>query len=95
MAKNREPKKKRHVTYNRKAFLSPNSIKSMSAMHTKIYDDGTAIIRMSDCYNSIKIWNDLNDPQEVKDMLEKIDNITILLQEFRKQVAIKDHTQLQ
>lgn len=90
MAKDKKKKKKKvHATYNNKMFLAPDSITSMSAIHTKIYKDGTAIIRLSDCYGSIKIWNDLNTQSQIKEMLSKIDNMQVMLTAFRKEVAIK------
>lgn len=42
-------------TYNDKIFIAPDSINSMSAIHCKIYEDGKAIIRLSDCHNSIRL----------------------------------------
>lgn len=75
-----------HKIYNKKSFLSPNSIYSMSAIHTKIYEDGIAGIRLSDCQQTIKIWNDMNDGSQVVEMLEKIDNIQIVLEEFKNEI---------
>ena len=54
--------------YNKKEFLSPNSIWSMAAFHAAIHDDGICILRISDCKNSIKIWNDFNEPSQIIDM---------------------------
>lgn len=62
-----------HVTYNEKEFLSRGSILSMSAIHAKIKADGECSVRISDCNNSIKIWNNLNDKNQVKEMSEKLD----------------------
>lgn len=75
-----------HKIYNKKSFLSPNSIYSMSAIHTKIYEDGIAGIRLSDCQHSIKIWNDMNDVTQVVEMLEKIDHIRVALEEFKNEI---------
>jgi len=82
-------KKKSHVTYNKKSFLAPESIHSMAAIFTKIYPDGIAIIRISDCNQTIKLWNDLNDKDQVKEMVTKITNIQNALEEFKKEVEIK------
>ncbi len=83
-------KSKQHASYNQKSFLAPNSINSMAAMFTKIYKTGIAIIRVSDCNRTIKIWNDLNSKDEVHEMLGKIDTMISMLQSFREQVKIKD-----
>ena len=78
-----------HVTYNKKVFVAPNSINSMSAIHTKILSDGIAVVRISDCHGSIKWWNDLNKKEEVSEMLVKIDTALAILTEMRGQVAAK------
>lgn len=85
------PKKKSkvHVSYNKKKFLAPDSILSMAAIHTKIKPDGEASIRISDCNRSIKIWNDLNDKKQTKEMLLKIDSLIGVLTSFREEVEIK------
>jgi len=82
-------KKKEHVTYNKKVFLAPKSINSMAVIFTKIYKDGTAIIRISDCNRTIKLWNDMNEPEQVEEMLTKITTIQKALDEFKKEVNIK------
>lgn len=79
--------KVQHVTYNVKEFLAPKCIKSMSAVHTKIYSDGTAIVRISDCHNSIKIWNDLNNREEVLEMAEKVAQLIEVLSLFEMEIA--------
>lgn len=58
--------------YSRKTFLAPESIHSMSAIHCKIYDDGKAIIRISDCHNSMRLWNFITEQEGKKEMLDKI-----------------------
>jgi hypothetical protein len=73
--KKNKSKPKVHVTYNKKGFLAPNSILSMAAIHTKIKADGECSVRISDCNHSIKLWNDLNDPKQVEEMLIKICNL--------------------
>lgn len=88
MAKSKIKKKSKplHVTYNQKEFLAPDSIRSMAAVHTKILKDGTAIVRISDCNNSIRIWNDFNVPMEKEEMLTKVENLIKNLQEFRVEI---------
>lgn len=75
-----------HVTYNQKAFLAPKSILSMAAIHAKIKDDGTAIVRISDCNNSVRIWNDFNTKEGKLEMIEKVDMLLSQLIMFRTEV---------
>ena len=62
----------KHEEYNKKDFLAPESIKSMSCYHAKIHDDGIAKFSIHDCNNAIRIWNNLNNPEEVKEMVNKL-----------------------
>lgn len=90
MAKSDKKKKKAlHVTYNKKVFIAPDSINSMSAIHTKLYKDGTAIARLSDCNGSIRWHNNMNDQAEVQEMLTKLTNSIDVLTEFRDHLIIK------
>jgi hypothetical protein len=84
--KDKKKKPLAYVTYNKKEFLAPNCIKSMSAIHTKIYPDGTGIIRISDCHNSIKIWNDIGDKKEVVEFVDKINTMINSLNDFRNEL---------
>ncbi|GIZ08338.1 hypothetical protein [Flavobacterium sp. UMI-01] len=88
MAKEKKKKKSTifHSTYNKKEFLAPNSIRSMAAVHAKILKDGTAVLRISDCNTSVRIWNDFNDLEEKKEMLTKVDNLIANLQDFRMDI---------
>jgi len=85
MAKDKT-KKKLHVTYNEKAFLAPNSILSMAAIHTKIKADGTAIIRISDCNQTVRIWNDFNTTAGKLEMVEKLDMLLDKIQQFKTEI---------
>jgi len=85
MAK-KNKKHKSHVTYNQKSFLAPNSILSMAAIHAKIKDDGTAILRISDCNNSVRIWNDFNTREGKIEMVEKLDMLVEQINYFRAEV---------
>lgn len=82
----KKSKSKKHVTYNKKMFLSAKSIRSMAAVHTKIMEDGTAILRISDCNNSIRIWNNLNEKIEVEEMVVKVSNLIAVLHEFGEEL---------
>jgi hypothetical protein len=77
---------------NGKKFLAKDSINSMSAIHCKIVSDNTsdkrAVIRISDCHNSIKLHNDLNKPEEVQEFIEKIDVIRKELKHMKDAVIM-------
>lgn len=62
----------------------------MAVVFTKIYKTGIAIIRISDCNKTIKLWNDLNDKKQVSEMLEKIDNLQQALVALRAEVVLKN-----
>ncbi|MEC4049305.1 hypothetical protein OX284_007670 [Flavobacterium sp. SUN046] len=89
MNKKKKAKPKVHVTYNRKIFLAPDSLLSMAAIHTKIKQCGEVQIRISDCNQTIKLWNDLNDPEQVKEFILKITNIQTELESLKQEVKLK------
>lgn len=70
-------------------FLAPDSLLSMAVIHTKIKQCGEAQIRISDCNNTIKLWNDLNDKKQIAEMITKIESMETSLSEFKQQVKIK------
>lgn len=84
--KDKKKKSLLHVTYNQKSFLAPKSILSIDAIHAKIKDDGTAIVRISDCNNSVRIWNDFNTKEGKLEMLEKLEMLIDQLYDFKKEV---------
>lgn len=88
----KKSKSKIHITWNKKEFICKNSINSMSAVHTKIYPDGTAVARLSDCHGSIKWHNNLNDPKEVKELIEKLSTARKHLEAFEEEIKIKLHS---
>ena len=61
-----------HPIYNKKAFLLPDSILSMSSYHAKIHTDRIMKLTIHDCRGSIQLWNDLNKPEEVDEAIEKL-----------------------
>ncbi|WP_162143865.1 hypothetical protein [Chryseobacterium daeguense] len=71
------------MSYNKKSFIAPDSIDSMSAIHCKIYEDGKAIARLSDCHGSIRWHNQINNPEGKKEMIEKLGNAITELQNFK------------
>lgn len=87
--KNKKVKAKEHLVYNKKIFLAPESLTSMSAIHAKIRKDGTSEIRLSDCNGSIRWLNDLNDLDQVREMLTKVDSAVSILLSFRDEVKAK------
>ena len=90
MGKNKKNKKPLiHVTYNQKAFLAPGSILSMAAIHTKIKDDGIAILRISDCNQSVRIWNDFNTNEGKLEMIEKVDMLLEKLSQFKTEIICR------
>ena len=84
--KNKKKSKTLHVTYNQKEFLAPESIRSMAAVHAKILSDGTAILRVSDCNTSVRIWNDFNNKEEIKEMLLKVESLRDALYDFQEEI---------
>lgn len=61
----------------------------MAAVHTKIMEDGIAILRISDCNNSIRIWNDINNKIEVEEMIVKVANLMAVLGEFGEELRMR------
>lgn len=84
--KNKKAKKVHHVTYNKKGFLAPNSINSMAAIHCKIDGSGIAKVKISDCNNSIRLWNDFNTLEGKKEMIEKTDMLLEQIHLFRAEI---------
>jgi hypothetical protein len=84
--KSKKKKPLLHVMYNQKSFLAPNSILSMAAIHTKIKEDGIAILRISDCNRSVRIWNDFNTKEGKIEMIKKLDTILDQVHHFRSEV---------
>lgn len=60
-------------TYNEKNFLLPDSPRSMASYHAKVMDDGIMKLTIHDCKGSIQLHNDLNDPEQVTEAIEKLD----------------------
>lgn len=89
MGKKKKVKAKEHAVFNKKIFLAPDSLTSSSLIHSKIRKDGTAEIRLFDCNGSIRWLNDLNDTDQVKEMLTKLDSAMSMILEFRNEVKTK------
>ena len=61
--------------YNSKKFLLPESHRSMSCYHAKVMEDGIMKLTMHDCKRSIQLKNDLNNPEEISEAIEKLRNL--------------------
>jgi len=70
-------------TYNKKAFLLPDSINSCSMYHAKIFEDGKYIFRIHDCLTGIRFRGDLNTQTGVLETCAKINQLIGGLDEFR------------
>ena len=62
-------------TYNSKKFLLPESHRSMAAYHAKVMEDGVMKLTIHDCKRSIQLKNDLNNPEEINEAIEKLQNL--------------------
>jgi len=62
-------------SYNKKNFLLPESYRSMSCYHAKVMEDGIMKMTIHDCKTSIQLKNDLNIPAEVKEAIDKLNNL--------------------
>ena len=71
-------------TYNKKGFLAPESIKSMSAYHAKIMDDGEYMFRLHDCIGGIRILGNVVEQKEAKEAVLKLETLSNVAGEFVK-----------
>ena len=62
----------KYHSYNQKAFLATDSIRSCASYHAKIRTDLNAIFRVNDCNDGVRIWNNLNNLEEVIEMINKL-----------------------
>jgi len=60
---------------NEKNFLLPESHRSMSCYHAKVMEDGIMKLTIHDCKHSIQLKNDLNNPAEILEAIEKLSNL--------------------
>jgi hypothetical protein len=68
--------------YNKKQFLLPDSIMSSASYHATITADGTYTFRLHDCINSIRLWGDLNDVQDVREAIDKLNRLSLAARDF-------------
>jgi len=62
-------------TYNKKRFLLPDSPRSMDFYHAKVMEDRIIKLTIHDCKGAIQLHNDLNDPQQVKEAIDKLETL--------------------
>ncbi|MDR2207128.1 MAG: hypothetical protein LBE36_13350 [Flavobacteriaceae bacterium] len=78
------------MEYNRKTFIAPDDLHSFAAIQCKISPDKNgeqiASVRISDCHNSIKLWNKANDKDERLEFLQKLNNVIIELLMFHNYI---------
>jgi hypothetical protein len=61
--------------FNEKRFLLPESHRSMACYHAKVMEDGVMKLTIHDCKRSIQLKNDLNNPEEINEAIEKLSNL--------------------
>ncbi len=81
--------------YNKKVFLAPDSIHSMSAIYCKVYEDGKAVIRISDCNNSIRFWNEIENKEGRDEMILKVVRLQRNLSAFLRYLTAIDEVKNQ
>lgn len=85
-------------TYNIKKFLLPDSPRSMASFHAKVMEDGIMKLTMHDCKGSIQLHNNLNNPDEIKESIEKLRNLAegiLQLTHFIETAYVANHTLLE
>ena len=71
-------------TYNKKGFLAPDSIRSMSAYHAKIKDDGEYTFRLHDCIGGIRILGNVVERKEAEEAVLKLETLSSAASELAK-----------
>jgi hypothetical protein len=74
------------TTYNKKKFLLPESPRSMASMHGKVMEDSVMKLTIHDCKGSIQLWNDLKDPEQIKEAIDKLSELEKGASELRKHI---------
>jgi hypothetical protein len=64
-------------THNIKKFLLPESHRSMSCYHAKVMEDGLMKLTIHDCKRSVQLKNDLNNPEEIQEAIDKLTNLAV------------------
>ena len=69
-------------TYNKKAFLLPDSINSMAAYHAKLFPDGRYMFRIHDCNTGIRLIGELKKEQDLIDAANKLNELAAAAARF-------------
>lgn len=72
------------ITYNKKAFLLPESINSCALFHAKIKEDGTYMLRIHDCLTGIRLVGNVISPTDVEEAKAKLLALENGVREFRE-----------
>lgn len=73
--------------YNKKAFLLPNSPRSMACFHAKVMDDNIMKLTIHDCKGSIQLHNDLNDPEQAAEAVQKLKTLAIGIMDLQTYIT--------
>lgn len=60
------------ITYNKKEFLLPDSIRSAAMYHAKIMENGEYMFRIHDCIGGIRLRGDIIDPEQAEEAVDKL-----------------------
>lgn len=74
-------------TYNSKKFLHPDSERTMACYHAKVTDEGIMKLTIHDCKGSIQLHNDLNDPEQISEALNKLAELELGIYDLRNYIA--------
>jgi 5-hydroxyisourate hydrolase-like protein (transthyretin family) len=67
--------------------LLPESPRSMACYHAKVMEDGIMKLTIHDCKGSIQLHNDLNDPQQVQEAIDKLETLAAGIYELQFFIA--------
>ncbi len=70
------------ITYNKKEFLLPGSIRSAAIYHAKIMLDGEYMFRIHDCNTGIRLRGDITDSEQVDEAIAKLRALAGAANEF-------------
>ena len=73
-------------THNIKKFLVPESSRSMATFHAKVMEDSVMKLTIHDCRNSVQLWNDLKEPEQIKEAIDKLEVLGLGIFELRQYI---------
>ncbi|GHV13561.1 hypothetical protein FACS1894169_00830 [Bacteroidia bacterium] len=79
-------KRLKQMSYNEKRFLLPKSPNSMACYHAKIDADGKMKLTIHDCNGSIRLHNDLNTPEGVREAIDKLAALETGIHQLRRHI---------